>query len=167
MRIQLLYKYILDFLDANRTIYKHQFGVREKHSTQQAKTSLVEKITESWDRGDMVISVFLDSKKAFDTVLHDILLKKMYAYGIRNNGFKLLKIYLTGRTQYVIYDGVKSDTLPIKCGIPQGSILGPLLFICSLNDIGNISDFLYTILYADDSSVLPIGKDYTHLIGEL
>ena len=132
-------KYILDFLDANRTIYKHQFGFREKHSTQQAITSLVEKITESWDTGDL--------KKAFDTVSHDILLKKMYAYEIRGNAFKLWKSYLTGRTQYVIYDGVKSDTLPMKCGVPQWSILGPLLFICSMNDIGNISDFLYTILY--------------------
>ena len=91
----------------------------------------------------------------------------MYAYGIRGNAFKLLKSYLTGRTQCVIYDGVKSDTLPIQCGIPQESILGPLLFICSMNDIGNISAFLYTILYADDTSVLPNGKDYAHLIGLL
>ena len=111
----------------------------------------------------MVIGVFFDLKKAFDTVSHDILLKKMYAYGIRGNAFKLLKRYFNW--QYVIYDGVKSDTLPIKCGVPQGSILGPLLFICSMNDIGNISDFSYTILYADDTSVLLNGKDYAHLIG--
>ena len=161
---KLLYKYLLDFLDANTTMYKHQFGFREKHSTQQAINFLVEKITESWDTGDIVIGVFLDLKKAFDTVSHDILLKKMYAYGIRGNAFKLLKSYLTGRTQYVIYDGVQSATLPIKCGVPQGSILGPLLFICSMNDIGNISDFLYTILYADDTSVLLNGNNYTNLI---
>ena len=135
-----------------------------KHSTQQAINSLVEKITESWDTGDIVIGVFLDLKKAFDTVSHDILLKKMYAYGIRGNAFKLLKSYLTGRTQYVIYDGVQSATLPIKCGVPQGSILGPLLFICSLNDIGNISDILYRILYADDTSVLLNGNNYSNII---
>ena len=88
----------------------------------------------------------------------------MYAYGIRGNAFKLLKSYLTGRTQYVIYDAVQSATLPIKCGVPQGSILGPLLFICSMNDIGNISDFLYTILYADDTSVLLNGNNYSNLI---
>ena len=91
----------------------------------------------------------------------------MYADGIRGNAFKLLKNYLTGRTQYVIYDVVTSDTLPIRFGVPQGSILGPLLFICSMNDIGNISDFLYTILYADDTNVLLNGKDYAHLIGLL
>ena len=67
----------------------------------------------------------------------------------------------------IIYDGVKSDILPIKCGVPQGSILGPLLFICSMNDIGNISDFLYTILYADDTSVFLNGKDYADLFGLL
>ena len=88
---KLLYKYLLDFLDANTTMYKHQFGFREKHSTQQAINSLVEKITESGDTGDIVIGVFLDLKKAVDTVSHDILLKKMYAYGIRGNAFKLLK----------------------------------------------------------------------------
>ena len=88
----------------------------------------------------------------------------MYAYGIRGNAFKLLKSYLTGRIQYVIYDGVQSVTLPIKCGVPQGSILGPLLFICSMNDIGNISDFLYTILYADDTSVLLNGNNYSNVI---
>ena len=161
---KLLYKYLLDFLDANTTMYKFQFGFRENHSTQQAIICLVDKTSESWDTGDIVIGVFFDLKNAFDTVSHDILLKKMYVYGIRGNAFKLLKSYLTGRTQYVIYDGVRSATLPIKCGVPQGSILGPLLFICSMNDIGNISDFLYTILYADDTSVLLNGNNYSNLI---
>ena len=88
-----------------------------------------------------------------------------YSYGIRDNAFKLVKSYLTGRTQYVIYDDVKSDTLLIKCRVPQG-IPGPLLFICSMNDIGNISDFLCTILYADadDTSVLLNGKYCGYLI---
>ena len=108
--------------------------------------------------------MFLDLKKAFDTVSHDILLKKLYAYGIRGNAFKLLKSYLTNRTQFVVYDGIPSCTLPINCGVPQGSVLGPLLFIISMNDIGNVSDFLYTILYADDTSVLLNGKDYITLV---
>ena len=91
----------------------------------------------------------------------------MYAYGIRGNAFKLLKRYLTDRTQYVVYDSKQSEILPIKCGVPQGSILGPLLFICDMNDIGNVSDFLYTILYADDTSVLLNGKCYTDLVALL
>ena len=70
-------------------------------------------------------------------------------------------------TQYVVYDSKQSETLPIKCDLPQGSILGPLLFICVINDIGNVSDFLYTTLYADDTSVLLNGKRYTDLVALL
>ena len=158
---------MIDFLDSNNVLYKHQFGVREKHCTQQAIVSLVEKITQSWDTGDIVIGVFIDLKSAFDTVPYDILLKKMYAYGIRGNAFKLLKSYLTDRTQYVVYDSNQSETWPIECSVPQGFILGPLLFICVVNDIGNVSDFLYTILYADDTSVLLNGKRYTDLVALL
>ena len=136
----------------------------EKNSTQQAIIFLVKKIADSWDSDGVVIGVFLDLKKAFDTVSHDILLKKLYAYGIRGKVFKLLKSYLTNRTQFVVYDGIPSWTLPINCGVPQGSVLGPLLSIISMNDIGNVSDFLYTILYADDTSVLLNGKDYITLV---
>ena len=77
----------------------------------------------------MVIGVFLHLKKTYDTYSHDILLKNMYAYGIRGNAFKLLKNYLTDKTQYVIYDGVKFDKLPIKCRVSKGSILGLFLSI--------------------------------------
>ena len=90
---KLLYKGLLNFLDANDIIYKHQFGFRERHSTQQAIITLVEKITGAWDSDDMVIGVFLDLKKAFDTVPHDILLKKLHAYGIRGNALKLLELF--------------------------------------------------------------------------
>ena len=124
-------------------------------------TLLVEKITIAWESGDIV---FLDLKKEFDTVLHDILLKKIYAYGNRGPALKLLKSYLTGRTQYVIYDGIQSTTLPISCGAPHSSILEPLVFIITMNDIGNVSEFLYTILYADDTCVLLNGNEYMNLV---
>ena len=74
-------------------------------------------------------------------------------YEIRENALKLLKSYLTDRTQYVTYDGLCSSTKPVQCGVPQGSILGPLLFIITMTDIGNVSDFLHSILYADDTCV--------------
>ena len=154
---KLLYKYLLDFLDSNNVLYKHQFEFRGKYSTQQAL--LVEKITQSGDSDDIVIGVCIDLKR----LLIQFLLKKMYAYGIGSNAFKLLKSYLTDRTQYVVYDSKQSETLPIKCGVPQCSILGPLLFICVKNDIGNVSDFLYTILYA----LLLNGKRYTDLLALL
>ena len=80
---KIMYNHLLDFIDLNHIIYDHQYGFRQKHSTQQAIITLVDRITNSLDKGDIVISVFLDLKKAFDTVDHSTLLKKLYAYGIR------------------------------------------------------------------------------------
>ena len=104
-----------------------------------------------------------DLKKAFDTVNHRILLQKLHAYGIRGNMLKWFESYLTGRSKYVVYDGVKSDVYTVTCGVPQGSILGSLLFILNMNDICNASELLFTILYADDTCVLS-GKDLTKRI---
>ena len=129
-------------MEANNSFYKYQFGFRRRHSTQQAIITLVEEITSSLDDGDLVIGVFLDLKKAFDTVDHRILLNKLYAYGIRGNILKWYESYLTDRSQYVSYDGMHSNTLSIRCGVPQGSILGPLLFVIYMNDICNVSEFL-------------------------
>ena len=114
-----------------------------------------------------MIGVFLDLKKAFNTVDHTILLKKLYAYGIRGKAHTWLTSYLTGRTQYVVYDGHKSSTLNMTCGVPQGSILGPLLFIIYVNDICNFSDLLLKILYADDTCVVAQGHNPEDLIDTL
>ena len=83
-----MYNHVVEFMDKNNIIYKYQFGFRQKHSTQQAIISLVNKIASCIDSGDLMIGVFLDQKKAFDTVNHTILIRKMYAYGIRGNILK-------------------------------------------------------------------------------
>ena len=116
------------------------------------------------DSGDMMIGVFLDLKKAFDTVNHSMLIRKMFAYGIRGPILKWFESYLADRSQYVTYDGINSDTSFLKCGVPQGSILGPLLFIIFTNDIFNVSELLFTVLYADDTCVLLGGKDLENII---
>ena len=118
---KLLYKYLLDFVDYNDMFYVHQFGSRKKYSTQQAIFSLIKKVTGAWDSIDIAIGAFLDVRKAFDTVPHDILLKMLYVFEIVGSALKLPKRYLTDRTQSKIYGGIQSVTLPISCRVPQGS----------------------------------------------
>ena len=96
---------------------------------------MVNKITSSLDTGDLLIGVFLDLKKAFDTVDHKILLDKMHAYGISGNILRWFRSYLINRSQFVSYDDRQSAIQSITCGVPQGSILGPLLFIIYMNYI--------------------------------
>ena len=115
---------------SDNELYDYQFRFRSKHSTQQALITLIDRVTKSLDRNNISISLFIDLKKAFDTVHHRILFRKLYAYGIRGVLLKWFESYLTYRSQYVIYDGVRSETKVVKCGVPQGSTLGPpfLLF---------------------------------------
>ena len=161
---KIIYHKLIEFLDHNDIIYCNLFGFRQRHSTQQAIITLVNKITSYLDCGDLVIGIFLDLKKAFDTVDHKILLNKLYAYGIRGVVLKLLESYLSGRSQYVVYDYQQSVTLSITCGVPQGSVLGPLLLIIYMNDICNVSQLLFTVLYADDTCVLVNGKSLNLII---
>ena len=108
--------------------------------------------------------MFLGLKIAFDSVTHSLLIRKMYVYGIRGNILKWFERYLADRSQYVAYDGSNLDTFFLECGVPRGSILGPLLFIIFTNDIFNVSELLFTVLYADDTCVLLGGKDLANLI---
>ena len=132
---KILYNHISQFMDRNDIICSNQFGFRKNHSTQQAIITLINKITSDVDSGDIAVNIFIDLKKAFDTVSHSILLKKLHAYGIRGDMLELCKSYLTDRSQFVMYNGAKSDLKSVKCGVPQGSVLVPLFFIAYMNDI--------------------------------
>ena len=90
--------------------------------------------------------------------------KNLYHYGIRGNVFKWFESYLTNRSQYVLFNGNKSDKRDVTCGVPQGSILGPLLFILYINDLSGVSDKLFYVLFADDTNVFLSGKDMNTLI---
>jgi hypothetical protein len=120
--------------------------------------TLLDKITKAIDNDKFAVGIFIDFAKAFDTVNHDILLKKLYHYGIRGVAYNWLESYLTNRKQFCTYNGTKSTLTTISCGVPQGSILGPLLFLVYVNDLGDIFNKINSVLFADDTNLIVTGN---------
>ena len=108
-----MYNHLINFIDANKILYKYQFRYRKSHSTNHAIISLVEKVNNAMDSGKISIGVILDLRKAFDTVDHCILLNKFYKYGIRGTHWNWFKSYLKNSKQYVCYSDTLSETIPI------------------------------------------------------
>lgn len=161
---KLMYDRIVSFFTKYNVINKFQFGFRKNHSTFMALITLMDKLRNSLDEGNFAIGIFLDFQKAFDTVNHDILLKKLSNYGIRGIVLEWFHSYLSERTQIVTYNGVKSDCKYISCGVPQGSILGPLLFLVYINDLPSVSNLFLPILFADDTNLFCSGKNLDTLV---
>ena len=138
---------------------QHQSGFRSFHST---VTALLE-ATDNWafniDRGYVNAVVFLDLKKAFDRVNHPILLSKLSSYGVKGNAYDLLASYLDKRTQKCAVNGVLSKSCTLTCGIPQGTILGPLLFLLYINDLSNCLSVSQPRMYADDTHLTYADND--------
>ena len=150
---KVMHKRLYSYFSSLSLIYPLQFGFQPNLSIEHALISMTETIKCTLDNGKFGCGVFIDLQKAFDTVNHDILLSKLEHYGVRGVVLEWFKSYLSGRRQYVVVNNTSSDVLPINCGVPQGSILGPLLFLIYINDLPNVSSKLKFYLFADDTNI--------------
>ena len=161
---KLFYIRLSGFLEKFDILNRFQYGFRPRHSTTMAILEFVNNVYEGFENNEYTVGIFLDLKKAFDTVNHQILIDKLNFYGIRGTPLAWLTSYLTDRQQYVMVNGHVSPNKTVKCGVPQGSVLGPLLFLLYLNDLFHSSKHLSFILFADVTNVLFRHKDLATLV---
>lgn len=163
---KILEKIFYDRLDTKHNILcDQQYGFRTNRTSTFALMEFVEGITTSIENKEYAIGVFFDIKKAFNTVDHDLLLKELQRYGIRGVALSWVSSYLENRHQFVLINNYKSQLQKVTCGVPQGSVLGPLLFILYINNICEVSKTLKTIVFADDTNLLCCGKNLEQPLG--
>ena len=149
-----MFNQLNEYFEENKLLYNSQYGYRQGHSTESACLELIDKLHQQLENSQRPFSIFIDLSKAFDTLNHSILISKLRYYGVDEHAIKWFKSYLSNRKQYVQIDEVKSSIKDIETGVPQGSTLGPLLFIIYMNDISASSNLLKSIiLFADDTTL--------------
>ena len=154
---KVIYTRLYNFALSKNIIDPNQFGFRKSHSTSHALNHSVKIISDNLKNKKHTLGIFIDLSKAFDTIDHKTLVAKLSRYGIRGNALKLISCYLASRTQYTDVLGEKSDSLIVQFGVPQGSVLGPLLFLLYINDISRASNLGTFILFADDTNIFIAG----------
>lgn len=161
---KLIYKRLDNFITQCNILTCNQFGFRKNKDTQQASLKLIHSIISHLENKEVTGCVFLDFSKAFDTVDHSILLRKLYKYGVRGPSLNLLTSYLKGRKQYVNIRDKDSNVLACNTGVPQGSCLGPLLYIIYSNDLNYLFNNQNLITFADDTTAIE-SSPHPHLLG--
>ena len=155
---KLIFSRLYKFATSKNIIYENQYGFRSHHSTSHAVNYSIDKITCNLENKNHVLGIFIDLSKAFDTICHEKLLSKLENYGIRGTPLALLQSYMANRKQAINFNGTKSNLLSVLCGVPQGSVLGPLLFILYINDIINCSNSGHFVMFADDTNIFISGS---------
>ena len=149
---RIIYNRMYSFLDKNHILSNTQYGFRKKRSTESALINYVNNIHEGLNKKRYVTSIFMDLSKAFDVIYHTILKQKLEHYGFRGIFLEFILSYVQDRQYFVSTNGFKSPIKTVNIGVPQGSILGPLLFLIYVNDMKNSSNILHFLQYADDST---------------
>ena len=161
-----MYSRLMSFLETQKIIYHKQFGFRKQHSTYMAIIILLDKLINSIENREISVGAYLDVSKALDTVDHDILL----SCTIMESGVMLLqwiKTYMSDRKRFVTYDDTSSSMKTIYCGVPKGSIFGPILFLLYINDLSNVCKNTGPFSFADDSNLFNSDKDPQNLESQL
>lgn len=161
---KVIHNRLVGFLKSIDHLSQHQYGFRTKSSTLSATIDLTTKIKCQIDQKQIALGIFIDLKKAFDTVSHEILIHKLSVIGLTDNAINIIKSYLANRFQVVKINENISSPLPLKCGVPQGSILGPLLFLIYINNIHNIGLKGHITLYADDTCLFYFGSNINEIV---
>ena len=160
---RIVYNFLVNHLESNNIVYSCQFGLRRNHSTSDGIMSFLGNIMQAMDNKSMILSIFIDLKKAFDTIPHSIILDKLKTLGVKGTEFEWFSSYMSSRRQFVNLQNCKSDMNYTNIGVQQGSLLGVLLFQILINDLPKCLKFSTGILFADDTTILLYGKSLRFL----